>query len=168
MAKNIVLIGLMGSGKTTIGKALADRTGREFADTDELIVEKDSRPIKQIFAENGEEFFRNLETKVIEEVSKQENFVISTGGGAVLRDENIDFLKENGVLFYLYAPAEVIWERVKDDKDRPLLNVDAPIELLKRLQQEREPFYGKADFKINTHEHSIEEIVDKIIELFDS
>jgi len=101
MTKNIVLIGLMGSGKTTIGKKIAEKLKMKFIDTDELIVQKAQKAINLIFAEDGELFFRDLESEVIEEISKQENIVISTGGGAVLREENLNNLKKNGVLFYL-------------------------------------------------------------------
>lgn len=166
MTKNIVLIGLMGSGKTTIGKKVAEKLSMKFVDTDELIVKKAQKSIKQIFAEDGELFFRNLESEVIEEVSKQENIVISTGGGAVLREENIDNLKKNGILFHLFAPAEELFKRIKDDTERPLINTKNPIKTLKTIQDNREIFYGQADFKINTGEKPPDEATDEIIEKF--
>ena len=163
MTKNIVLIGLMGSGKTTIGRKLAEKSGMKFVDTDELIVQKAGKSIKLIFAEEGELFFRDLESEIIEEVSRQENLVISTGGGAVLRDENTDNLKQNGVLFYLYAPAEELFERIKNDTERPLINTANPVETLKIIQERREVLYNQADFKINTCEKTPEEVVNEII-----
>jgi len=166
MTKNIVLIGLMGSGKTTIGRKLAEKSGMKFVDTDELIVQKAGKSIKLIFAEEGELFFRDLESEIIEEVSRQENLVISTGGGAVLRDENTDNLKQNGVLFYLYAPAEELFERIKNDTERPLINTANPVETLKIIQERREVLYNQADFKINTCEKTPEEVVNEIINLF--
>ena len=168
MSKNIVLIGIMGSGKTTIGKKIAEKSNMEFVDTDELIVHKSQKSIKLIFADEGENFFRDFESEVIEDVSKQENIVISTGGGAVLRDENIDNLKKNGVLFHLFAPAEELFARIKDDNERPLLKTDNPIETLRIILNNREIFYNKADFKINTCEKTIDEAADEIIKLFSS
>ena len=166
MLKNIVLIGLMGSGKTTIGKKLAEKLNMNFLDTDELIAIKAQKSIKLIFEEEGELFFRDLESEVIESVSKQENIVISTGGGAVLKEENINNLKKNGVLFHLFAPAEELFERIKDDTERPLINTANPIETLKIIQANREIFYGQADFKVNTGEKKAEETADEIIKLF--
>jgi len=168
MVKNIVLIGLMGSGKTTIGKQLAAKLNMQFADTDELIVQKAKKSIKSIFADDGEFFFRDLESEVIKEVSKHQNIIISTGGGAVLREENIDNLKKNGILFYLYAPAEELFKRIKDDTERPLINTANPIETLKSIQNEREIFYNQADFKINTCKKSLQQIIDEIINFFAS
>lgn len=168
MKKNIVLIGLMGSGKSTIGKLIAEKLGIKFADTDDLIIHKAQKPIKQIFAEEGEIFFRDIESKVIEEVSKEENIVISTGGGAVLRDENVESLKKNGILFYLYAPAEELYERIKDDTERPLIKTPNPLETLKKIQEAREYFYNKADYKITTCGKSPEESADEIIRIYAS
>lgn len=166
MPKNIVLIGLMGSGKTTIGKKIAKNLSMRFVDTDELIVQKAQKSIKLIFDEEGESFFRDIESEVVEEVSNQENIVISTGGGAVLREENIKNLKKNGTLFYLFAPAEELFKRIKDDKSRPLLNTENPVETLKIIQERREVYYNQADFKINTVGKSPKKTADEIINLF--
>lgn len=167
MIKNIVLIGLMGSGKTTVGKLLAEKTGMKFVDTDELIVQKAGKSIKQIFADEGELFFRDLESEVIEEVSLQENTIISTGGGAVLRDENTENLQKNGILFYLYAPAEELYERIKNDKERPLINTSNPVETLKKIQASREMFYERADYKIHTSGKTLETTVKETITLLE-
>ena len=166
MFKNIVLTGLMGSGKTTIGKYLAQRTGMEFIDTDELIVQKAKKPISQIFKDEGELYFRDLEAEVIEKSSQKSGCIISTGGGAVLRDENIENLQETGVLFYLEASAEELYARVKDDSSRPLLKGDNPVNILRRLLIARKPFYEKADFKIITENKTLEEVSKQILELY--
>ncbi len=166
MAKNIVLTGLMGSGKTTIGKLLAEKLNMNFIDTDELIIKKAKKPIKQIFAEDGEEFFRDMESEIIQEVSLQTNSVISTGGGAVLRDQNIENLKQNGILFHLYAPAEELFKRIKDDTERPLIKTPNPAETLEKIQIAREYYYNKADYKIITSKKTPEEIIEEIINLF--
>lgn len=167
IAKNIVLIGLMGSGKTTLGRMVAQKTGMEFIDTDELIIQRVGKSISQIFEEDGEAFFRDLELEIIEEVSHRENCVISTGGGAVLRPENFDNLKKTGVLFFLSASPMILWERIKDDKSRPLLKGDNAIGILIRVLTARLPLYEQADYKINT-EKSFEEAVDEIIRLYQS
>ncbi len=166
MAKNIVLIGLMGSGKTTIGKYLAQKTGMGFIDTDELIIQKAQKPISKIFEDEGELHFRDLESEVIEEASQKSGYVISTGGGAVLRDENVEILQKTGILFYLEASAEELYARVKDDPSRPLLRGDNPVNILRRLLIARKPFYGKADFKIITENRTLEEVSKQILELY--
>ena len=103
---NIVLIGMPGSGKTTVGKRIAERLHRRFVDTDELVIRKDGRQIPQIFAEDGELFFRGLETAVIEELSHEHGLVVATGGGAVMRERNRELLRRNGIIFWLDRPIE--------------------------------------------------------------
>ncbi|OGI00097.1 MAG: hypothetical protein A2Y25_04200 [Candidatus Melainabacteria bacterium GWF2_37_15] len=166
MNKNIVLIGLMGSGKSTIGKCLAEKTSMEFFDTDELIIQKAGKPISKIFEDAGEPFFRDLESEAIEEVSKKQNAVISTGGGAVLRDENMENLKKSGILFFLQASPETLYERVKDDKSRPLLRGDDPAGILRRILIARTPFYEQANFNINTENSTVEQVCEEILRLY--
>ncbi|MCK5176538.1 MAG: shikimate kinase, partial [Candidatus Aenigmarchaeota archaeon] len=127
MNKNIVLIELMGSGKTTLGNYLAQKISIEFFDTDELIIQKTAKPISKIFEEEGELFFRDIESEIIQEVAQKHCVVISTGGGAVLREENVENLKKTGILFYLEASPEELYNRVKDDSSRPLLKGDNPV-----------------------------------------
>ena len=158
MAKNIVLIGIMGSGKTTLGKIIAEKTGMEFIDTDEMVIQRVGKQIGEIFEEHGEAYFRDIEAEIVEEVSKKENCVISTGGGVVLRDENVDSLKRTGVMFFLTASPMTLWERVKGDKLRPLLKGDNVIGVLKRVLTARLPLYEQADYTINT-ENSPEKTV---------
>ena len=166
MTKNIVLIGLMGCGKTTVGKLLAEKAEMKLVDTDALIVEKAGKSINNIFAEDGEPVFRDIEASVIKDVSEKENLVVSTGGGAVVREENIDNLKKNGVLFYLYAPAEKLYERIKGDNERPLIKTESPLATLQTLLKNREMFYMQADYKINTVNKTPDEITEEIIKLF--
>lgn len=166
MSKNIVLIGLMGSGKTTVGKNIAKILNTEFADTDKLIINKLNKPIKQIFAEKGELFFRSIESEIINELSDKENLVISTGGGSVIREENIKNLQKNAVLFYLYAPSEELFKRIKNSEERPLIKTINPIETLKLLLEQREKFYNQADYKINTCNKTPKEIAEEIISIF--
>jgi shikimate kinase len=164
--KNIVLTGLMGSGKTTLGKYISEKIGMEFVDTDEIIIQKAGKSISEIFEEQGEPYFRDLESEAVLEASLKHGCVISTGGGAVLREVNIDNLKKTGVLFYLEASPEELYNRIKDDSSRPLLRGDDPVEILRRVLLARRPYYETADFKITTENRSLEEIYIQVIELF--
>ena len=167
MAKNIVLIGFMGSGKTTVGKILAEKTGKNLSDTDELIELGAQKPIKKIFEDHGEDFFRRLESRIIEKLSIQSDEIISTGGGAVINPVNIENLKKNGLIFHLYAPAEELYERIKNfDDKRPLLGNKAPIDLVNRLLESRKELYNLAHFKIDTQGKTAEKVADEIIEKF--
>ena len=130
--ENIVLIGMPGSGKSAVGRILAEKTGRSLADTDQLITEKAGKPIPDIFRENGEPAFRDLETEIIRALSKQGGQIISTGGGAVLRPENVTALRQNGRLFWLDRDPEAL---VPTD-DRPLADT---AEKMKQLYRVREP-----------------------------
>ncbi|MEK9148903.1 MAG: shikimate kinase, partial [Candidatus Desantisbacteria bacterium] len=123
MVKNIVLIGFMGSGKTSVGKALFKKLNIPYVDSDEVIEAEEKRPISQIFEEDGESYFRDKEIEAIENLSERRGWIISTGGGVVLNPENIFNLKRNGLIFYLKTIPSVIYNRIKDDSTRPLVNV---------------------------------------------
>lgn len=145
MKKNIVLIGLMGSGKTTIGKKLAEALQRPFIDVDEEI-EKLHGPISKLF-EKGESHFRAIETQIVRALSEKENVVISTGGGVVLRSENMECLTESGMIFYLVRPIEAILETV-DPTNRPLLKNG--VQVLYQLEKERDPLYKRySDYSVD-------------------
>lgn len=132
--QNIVLTGMPGSGKSTIGKALSEKLGKEFVDTDELIIKNEKMPISEIFARHGESYFRFAETEAIKEASSKSGFVIATGGGAVLKKENVDYLRSNGKIFFLNRPiADIL-----PTDDRPLSSTRA--DLQKRFD-ERYPIY---------------------------
>ena len=135
--ENVVLIGMPGSGKSAVGQILAEKTGRPFADTDQLIVEKAGKSIPDIFREDGEEAFRDLESEVIRDVSLQGGQVLSTGGGAILRPENVTVLRQNGRLFWLDRNPE---DLIPTD-DRPLADTDAK---MKQLYRVRKPLYQAA------------------------
>ena len=142
--ENIVLVGYMGSGKTSVGKALAKDRNMDFIDLDEYIVQKEGRSINDIFTYESEEYFRNLESKVISGLSNLSNTVISTGGGAVLRKGNRDNLGKLGHVVYLKADVDTIVERVKGDDSRPLLQSESEEELRKRVSMmldSRNPYY---------------------------
>lgn len=148
---NIVLCGMMGAGKTTVGIQLALLSDRCWMDTDNLIA-KDYGEIATIFERYGEEYFRKLETKTVEELVQEENLVVSVGGGLVLNEKNVALLKENGKIFYLRASVETLTERLKADTTRPLLqtNGESLTDKLTKILEERAPIYERvADFTID-------------------
>ncbi len=163
--KNIVLTGFMGTGKTTIAKELAKRLHMKLVDIDEEIVSAWKMTINDIFKIHGEQHFRDIETTMIKKFSLEKNIIISTGGGAVLRDENMEALKGNGIVFCLNASAETILKRTGSSEDRPLLKVENPKEKINELLACRRPFYEKAGIMIETDGKSPLEIADEIMEI---
>ena len=165
---NIVLIGFRGTGKSTVGRLLAKRLERDFIDSDKFIEDSTGKTIKSIFEEDGEEGFRQIEADTITELSKADNKVISAGGGVVLREENVNNLKDNGFLILLEATPEIIHNRIAQDKNttqqRPSLTDKKPLEEIKHLIEQREHAYkNAADYTINTSSVSCEDIVNEII-----
>lgn len=162
---NIVLIGFMGSGKTTFGKACAKKFGMEFLDADEYIVNKAGKSIPEIFAEDGEEAFRQLETEVLMDWSDHlSNTVLATGGGMPLRKENARLLKEIGRVEYLTATTKEIYDRVKGDTNRPLLQCDNPYEKICELMKQRKCLYeNAADVVIDTNSNDLDAIVEDMM-----
>ena len=161
--KNIVLLGFMGSGKSSVGRILSKRLQRPFIDTDHKIEKDHGKKIPEIFAECGEEGFRNIEQQTIEEVSRMEGAIISTGGGSVLRKANVDALRKNGILITLTASPEVIIERVSRKKNRPLLNRPDRDEFIHKLMEERKPFYSVADLVLDTSGNELHDVTRRII-----
>ena len=162
MEKNIVLVGLMGAGKTTVGKYLAEKYKKDFIDTDAIIEAQKKTSIPDIFAKYGEDIFRQIEANIIKKISEQNNKIISTGGGVVENAENINNLKKNGILVYLKAPAKVLYERIKNQNNRPLLQNENPLKTLQGLLQKREKNYMKADIIIETENKSVAEIAQEV------
>ncbi|MBU0468836.1 MAG: shikimate kinase [Candidatus Omnitrophica bacterium] len=163
--KNIAFVGFMASGKSSVSKELSLALDKEMVSSDDLIVEKEGRSIKDIFERSGEEYFRKLEVDVIQEVSKKENVIIDCGGGVVMNPVNVENLKKNGVLVYLSISPELVYARIKGTKDRPLLNVEDPVAKIKELLEHRRPFYEKADFIIKVDNKVIGEVCQEILEL---
>ncbi len=118
---NIVLTGFMGTGKSIVAKKLAQKLGMGYVDTDKIIEDREGREIRKIFEEKGEDYFREIETKIIKQVSSLNNYVIATGGGVVLKEENIKALRKKGVIIYLSANPEIILKRTDKNEERPLL-----------------------------------------------
>ena len=149
---NIVLTGFMASGKTTAGRRIAEISDYEFIDTDEMIVDSEGRSINDIFATDGEEYFRRVEREIIREAAKMDNKIISTGGGVVLNAENIEELRKSGVVFNLAPDFSVIEQRVlKAAETRPLMK-NQSIEDIKKRFDDRKPFYDNCDYKIHITE----------------
>ena len=162
--KNIILTGFMGTGKTVVAKELARLLGMKVVDVDTEIEKYKQMSINEIFKQFGEPKFREIETEIIKQVSENNNVIISMGGGAVLKQENMDAVRKNGVIICLTATPETILERTSSNKDRPLLHVENPLERIKELLQLRTPFYEKADIMIDTEKKSPIYIAEEIIE----
>ncbi len=152
----------MGTGKTTVGKLLAQRLQRPFTDTDAFIVERDGRSIAQIFAEDGEETFRNWERTVSLELAQQQGLIIATGGRLMLDKENAEALAASGPVFCLTAVPETILARVQDDEKRPLLNVPSPAERIAQLLEMRRSGYGRFP-QISTDGKTAAQVADEIV-----
>jgi shikimate kinase len=165
--KNIALIGLMGAGKTSVGKLLAKNLGYNFIDIDDLIELKEKMKISEIFKIRGENYFRQIETQTIKDFSKNSNQVISTGGGAPQNPDNLKTLKSSCFVVYLYAPVTVLYERLLNEIDnRPMLHTENPKQKLHELLEKREPYYLKADIKVDTANKTPGEVVSDIIACF--
>lgn len=162
--KNIVLTGFMGTGKTTVGRALAKKLHMRLVDVDEEIEKDQKMSINDIFGRQGEPYFREIETAMIKKLSQEKNIIISTGGGAVLKKENMEALKENGIVFCLNARVETILERTGRNENRPLLKVSNPKEKINELLAFRKPFYEQAGIMIETDGKSPIEVVQEIME----
>lgn len=158
---NIVLLGFMGTGKSSVGERLAKRLGMRYLDMDEVIEEEEGITVREIFERYGEPYFRDKESEICRRISTLDGYVISTGGGVVLREENMDCLRKNGLLISLTARPEVIYKRIHKDKTRPLLQGN-PIKRIRELLTFREPYYRKADLLVDTSSLSIQEVVERI------
>jgi len=164
MKTNVALIGFMGVGKTAVGEALAKKLNRKFVELDLLIEWKAGRSIPEIFQQDGEVAFRELEIEVTKEIAKEKYLVIACGGGIVLNKINIDRLKKEGIIVYLTASPRAILKRVSEEGQRPLLEVDNPTLTIRELLKFRKPFYERAtDIKIDTSKLDIDSVVEQII-----
>jgi shikimate kinase len=138
---NLILVGMMGSGKTTVGRMLAKRLGKVFVDSDEEIIKRTGVTVPHIFDVEGEAGFRQRETAAIRELTGHDNLVLATGGGAVLDEKNREMLQQNGVVVYLKASVHDLWQRTRHDRNRPLLQTDNRHARLTELFLQRDPLY---------------------------
>lgn len=161
---NILLIGFMGTGKSTISRRLNKLLHMKEIDTDKLIVEREGMSISDIFAQKGEEAFRNMETELLKELKSERNLIISCGGGMALRDENASIMKEVGTVVWLTAKPETILKRVEHDDSRPLLRGNKNVDFISDLLNKRNSKYtAAADFSVATDNRSIQSICEEII-----
>ena len=169
LKEHIFLIGFMGCGKSTNARCLCQMTGAVQMEMDQEIVKKQGMAVTDIFAKYGETYFRDLETELIRSLKGREPMVVSCGGGVVLREENVALMKECGKIILLTAAPETIYRRVKDSRERPVLNGNMNVEYITELMRKRRPRYeAAADFTVTTdrkHAGEIcEEILKKIVE----
>lgn len=162
---NIYLVGFMGTGKSAVGREIAKQKKWHFVDLDELIELKEKRPITDIFAREGEPYFRKIEKNALKEVAKEKDFVVACGGGVVIDEENIKIMKKSGVIICLKAVPGAILKRVAGQTHRPLLNVEDPKKRIELLLKLRSPYYAKADKIIDTSKLSVKEVAGKILKV---
>lgn len=163
--RSVFLVGLMGAGKTTVGRLLAKQLKLQFVDADHEIEQRTGVPIPTIFEIEGESGFRLRESKVIQDLAKDEGIVLATGGGAVLDPSNRQALSEHGTVIYLAASPEILYERTRHDRGRPLLQVDDRLEKLKRLHAERDALYREtAHYIVEVGQSQAYQVAKKIVQ----
>lgn len=163
--KNLVLFGFMGSGKSTVGKLAAEKLKLKFVDMDQLLEERHGCTIEEMFSIQGEAFFRQAESDLVAELSKQESLLISTGGGVVLRDENMALFKASGIPILLKVDAERAFERTRGSK-RPLLKSEDPSKRVRELLEARMPLYAKISNVVDTINRPVADIVADVIQIY--
>jgi len=163
-ADNIILIGPMGAGKTTIGRNLAKQLHKKFFDSDQEIEKQTGAAINLIFEIEGEEGFRDRESRIIETLTQRRNIVLATGGGVILREKNRRALRRSGTVIYLHTPIETQLKRTTSSKHRPLLLTDDPVERLSSLMSIREPWYRQeADIIVRSNDRSPHSVVRELM-----
>jgi shikimate kinase len=160
---NVILTGFMGTGKSTVGRILASRLGYSFVDTDNCIIEREGCSVTDIFAGKGETYFREVERDVLACVLKQDNQVISTGGGAVILSENRRTMRLSGFVVNLIATPDRILGRLGQEAARPLLHGAKNIEFIEKMLSEREQYYVDSDIRIDTSGKNVEDVVREIL-----
>ena len=163
---NLALIGFMGTGKTSVGHLLAETLRCEFVDTDHLIEKQTGKTIRDIFAQDGEPVFRDLEKQLLTGLAKRQKLVISCGGGLAASADNLASLKTHALIICLWASPEKIWHRVRHQQHRPLLDDPDPQAKIRALLAAREPFYRQADVMVNTDLRSIKAVAQQIAHQF--
>lgn len=163
--KTVVLVGMMGAGKTAVGRSLATRLGVPFLDSDHEIEVAAARTIAEIFERDGEEFFRDKESQIISRLLVEQRGILSTGGGAFLASQNRKEISDKGVSVWLDADLDLLWARVRHKDTRPLLRTPDPLARLTEIYEERMPIYRQANLTVKANKrYSIEKMVDRVIE----
>ena len=166
MLPNLVLIGFMGCGKSSVGRRLSGLTGHKFTDTDDLIVQTEQRSISEIFAQNGEEYFRDAERRALEGLIGASGLILSTGGGLILRPSNREILKQIGIVAWLDADPDILFERASRSGKRPLLQTENPRATFDQLIASRREIYAEtADFRLDStmlnHDEAAQMLLDE-------
>lgn len=163
--RNVFLIGMMGAGKTSVGRLLSKRLNKQFVDSDQIIEERTGVKIPVIFELEGEAGFRQRESATIDELSAREGVVLATGGGAVLKECNREWLRARGTVIYLRASVTDLWNRTRHDKNRPLLHTPDPLGRLTELHKVRDPIYRDvAHLIVDTGRQSLRSLVDRLVQ----
>jgi shikimate kinase len=165
MESNIILVGFMGTGKTTVGRQLAAETGRNFYDMDVLIEEHAGMSVPDIFEQKGEKYFRELERRILTDAVKGTDKILAAGGGIVLNPDNVAVMKQNGIVIALAAQVDTLWERLKDSTARPLLKGENPREKMEQLYTQRTGLYQDADFIVHVDGKSPSILAKEIVQL---
>lgn len=165
LKKTVALVGMMGAGKTAVGKAVAARLGVPFLDSDAEIEAAANMSVAEIFARDGEPFFRAKETQVIQRLLENERCILSTGGGAFMAEQNQQMIAQKGVALWLNASLDILWQRVRYKDTRPLLRTPNPYATLKALYDKRTPVYARADLTVDVlPRYSIEDTATLVLE----
>jgi shikimate kinase len=164
--RNLALIGFMGTGKSSVGRLVADLLHFTYLDTDHVIEARAGKTITELFKQDGEPVFRTWEKKIVEELALRDKTVISTGGGLPADQENLNSLKTHALVVCLWASPEAIFERVRDHDHRPLLKTSDPLEKIRSLLAVRAPYYRQADVLVNAEIRSVREIATQVIHQF--
>lgn len=167
MTQNVILTGFMGTGKSSVGKLLAVKLNYSFHDLDTLIVEKEGLSINTIFADRGENYFREVESSALRAVLQETTQVVSTGGGAVIRQENRELMHKSGVVVNLTASPEIILQRLHSDEERPLLRDSKSLAHVQKMLMDRESYYAEADIRIDTDGKNVEDIARDILDFLE-
>jgi shikimate kinase len=164
--QNLALVGFMGSGKSAVGRLVADLLHFTYLDTDDVIEARAGKAISEIFEQDGELAFRDWERRIVAELPARRKTVISTGGGLPVDESNLNSLKTHSLVVCLWASSDRIWERVRHQSHRPLLNTADPVARIRALLAEREPYYRQADVLVNTEMRSVREVAQQVIHQF--
>lgn len=163
--KNIYLVGFMGTGKTAAGQIVAETLHKEFLETDERIEQEQGKKISEIFATQGQAYFRTLEKKLLAAIASKTDLIVSCGGGLICDEDNIRIMRASGTIITLKASPKTIYERTKQYTHRPLLNVKDPLSVITKLLAEREVFYSRAHFSVDTENIAPPQVAAAIIKI---
>jgi shikimate kinase len=166
---NLILVGMMGSGKTTMGRSLAKHLGKTFVDSDEEIINRTGVTVPHIFDIEGEAGFRLRETAAIRDIVGRDNMVLATGGGAVIEEQNRTMLQQNGIVIYLKASVYDLWQRTRHDRNRPLLQINDPHAKLTELFNQRDPLYRQvSDIVVQSGKQSVHALMLHLVDEIDA